>query len=243
MPGDLDRSIRHPQRCLPDECVGRDLHVVARPGESDLRSPAPSTFVFITGLGQHLDLCVELVVQVVELPQDRSGARDEPLPNPCDVAGPPGRLGRWMTPSPSSSHAMTVGAIGRLTHRRSTGSPKTVSNQRIHHRDMRRIRHPQPEVTLVVLDDDAVVADHARTLFEANVPLAVVSNHYTAVVPFMLGNNGYTVALVADVDDPAQLAGAIAITEQRLGPVAAVLRYATDLPHRPSGSHSPASAA
>ncbi len=108
---------------------------------------------------------------------------------------------------------------------------------------MRRIRHPQPEVTLVVLDDDAVVADHARALFEANVPLAVVSNHYTAVVPFMLGNNGYTVALVADVDDPAQLAGAIAITEQRLGPVAAVIRYATDLPHRPSGSHSPASAA
>ncbi|MCH5642087.1 MULTISPECIES: hypothetical protein [unclassified Gordonia (in: high G+C Gram-positive bacteria)] len=102
---------------------------------------------------------------------------------------------------------------------------------------MRRIRNPRPDVTLVVLDDDASVADHARTLFAAQAPLAVVSAHYSQVVPFMLGNNGYTVALVADVDDPNQLAEAIAITEQRLGTVAAVVRYAADLPHSaPSGT-------
>ncbi|MDL9938432.1 hypothetical protein QSJ18_16910 [Gordonia sp. ABSL1-1] len=100
-----------------------------------------------------------------------------------------------------------------------------------------RIHHPRPEVTLVVLDDDPAVADHARALFDAGHPLAVVSNHYSAVVPFMLGNNGDTVALVADVDDPSQFASAIATTERRLGTVAEVIRYRTDLP---ATAHNPA---
>ncbi|MXP22972.1 hypothetical protein GIY30_16670 [Gordonia sp. HNM0687] len=87
-----------------------------------------------------------------------------------------------------------------------------------------------PHVALVVVDDDPAVRDHARTLFAHDIPFGVVSGHYSAVVPFMLGNNGHTVALVADVDDPDQLAEAIVATERRLGPVGAVIRYASDLP-------------
>ncbi|MFW0784465.1 hypothetical protein AAFP35_08060 [Gordonia sp. CPCC 206044] len=86
------------------------------------------------------------------------------------------------------------------------------------------------EVPLVVLDDDAAVLEHARSLFRHGVPLAVISSHYSEVVPFMLGNNGRTVALVADVDDPDQLAGAITVVEGRLGRVGSVVRYGTDLP-------------
>ncbi|MEE3848958.1 hypothetical protein VZC37_01335 [Gordonia sp. LSe1-13] len=97
-----------------------------------------------------------------------------------------------------------------------------------------------PDVALVVVDDDPAVLDHARDLFRRNVPLAVVSNHYADVVPFMLGNNGYTVALVADVDDPGQLAEAIVITERRLGPVGSVIRYAADLSAAGSGTAAPA---
>ncbi|GAA1481644.1 hypothetical protein GCM10009624_20840 [Gordonia sinesedis] len=92
-----------------------------------------------------------------------------------------------------------------------------------------RHSHTRPEVPLVILGDDDLVWAHARRLFAANVPLAVVSCSYSDVVPFMLGNNGYTVALVADVDDTAQLADAIVSVEQRLGPVGSVIRYASDL--------------
>lgn len=106
---------------------------------------------------------------------------------------------------------------------------------------MRRIRNHRQSVSLVVLDDDPVVADHARTLFATGAPLAVVSSYYSQVVPFMLGNNGHTVALVADVDDPTQLAEAIVITEQRLGTVSAVIRYLGDLPRdHPTNSSSTA---
>ncbi|MFI8773434.1 hypothetical protein ACIGKQ_14885 [Gordonia sp. NPDC062954] len=87
-----------------------------------------------------------------------------------------------------------------------------------------------PDVALVVVDDDPAVLDHARALFAHDIPFGVVGSQYSAVVPFMLGNNGHTVALVADVDDPDQLAGAIMTTERRLGPVRAVIRYASDLP-------------
>lgn len=72
-----------------------------------------------------------------------------------------------------------------------------------------RMHKPAPEVPMIVLTDDRAVHAYADTLFDAGVPLAVVSSTYSDVVPYMLGNNGHTVALVADVDDPEQLAGAI----------------------------------
>ena len=87
-----------------------------------------------------------------------------------------------------------------------------------------------PTVPLVVLDDDPIVLDHARDLFRRDIPLGVVSSQYSAAIPFMLGNNGHTVALVADVDDPDQLAEAIVLVERRLGHVGSVVRYAADLP-------------
>lgn len=86
-----------------------------------------------------------------------------------------------------------------------------------------------PDIPLVVLDDDPAVLDYARDLFHRDIPLSVVSSSYSTVVPFMLGNNGHTVALVADVDDTEQLAEAIVLTEKRLGHVNRVIRYATDL--------------
>ncbi|MGV9710637.1 hypothetical protein ACWDTI_08225 [Gordonia sp. NPDC003424] len=98
-----------------------------------------------------------------------------------------------------------------------------------------------PDVPLVILDDDPTVLDYARTLVAHNVPVSVVSTSYTTVVPFMLGNNGHTVALVADVDDTDQLAGAILATERRLGHVDRVIRYATDLPD--AGKPHPAATA
>ncbi|MFT4127820.1 MAG: hypothetical protein QM662_16525 [Gordonia sp. (in: high G+C Gram-positive bacteria)] len=91
---------------------------------------------------------------------------------------------------------------------------------------------PRPTVPLVVLTDDRAVRDYAQSLFDARIPVAIVSSTYSDIVPFMLANNGFTVALVADVDNPDQLAGAILTAEQRLGPVGAVIRYATDLPTR-----------
>lgn len=87
-----------------------------------------------------------------------------------------------------------------------------------------------PDVPLVVLDGDPSVIDYARTLVAHDVPVSVVSTSYSTVVPFMLGNNGHTVALVADIDDTDQLAGAIVATERRLGHVDRVIRYASDLP-------------
>lgn len=103
---------------------------------------------------------------------------------------------------------------------------------RLHHDTTR-------DVPLVVIDDDPVVADHARALFAAGRPMAVVSSRYSDIMPFMLRNNGHTVALVANVDDTAQLAEAIVLVERRLGHVASVIRYASDLPtarHRAAGS-------
>lgn len=101
---------------------------------------------------------------------------------------------------------------------------------------MKMHKQPTPDVPLVVLDDDALVATTPRPC-STGTPVAVVSSNYYDVVPFMLRNNGHTVALVADVDDTTQLAEAILIVEQRLGHVAAVIRYETDLataPHRNS---------
>lgn len=106
-----------------------------------------------------------------------------------------------------------------------------------------RHKNSRPAVPMVVLGDDDAVRAHADSLFEANQPLAVVSSSYCDVVPFMLGNNGYTVALVADVDDTAQLADAIVSIERRLGPVGAVVRYASDLAAPAVSSTSNSSAA
>ncbi|WP_238421982.1 hypothetical protein [Gordonia sp. 'Campus'] len=93
---------------------------------------------------------------------------------------------------------------------------------------MRRNKHVT-SVPLVVLENPAAI-DHAYDLFRHDIPLAVVSSQYSAVLPFMLGNNGHTAALVADVDDPGQLAEAIVIIERRFGRVDSVIRYAADLP-------------
>ena len=109
---------------------------------------------------------------------------------------------------------------------------------------MKMHKQPIPDVPLVVLDDDALVSRYAKTLFDEGTPVAVVSSNYYDVVPFMLRNNGHTVALVADVDDTTQLAEAIMIVEHRLGHVAAVIRYEADLataPHRDS-THSASAA-
>lgn len=93
-----------------------------------------------------------------------------------------------------------------------------------------RIHKPAAEVPMIVLTEDSAVRAYAEHLFDADIPVAIVSSNYSDVIPFMLGNNGHTVALVADVDDPEQLAGAIVTIERRLGPVGSVVRYATDLP-------------
>ncbi|MFT3716149.1 MAG: hypothetical protein QM774_09440 [Gordonia sp. (in: high G+C Gram-positive bacteria)] len=87
-----------------------------------------------------------------------------------------------------------------------------------------------PQAQLVVLDDDQAVLDYAHALADADQPIGVVSSGYRLVIPFLIGNAGHTVALVADPDDPAQLAAAIARVEERLGRVSAVIRTAADIP-------------
>lgn len=96
-----------------------------------------------------------------------------------------------------------------------------------------RIHKPAPEVPMIVLTEDPAVRAYAEQLFEADVPVAIVSSSYSDVIPFMLDNNGHTVALVADIDDPEQLASAIVTIERRLGRVGSVVRYAADLPVSP----------
>ncbi|MDS1115211.1 hypothetical protein RD149_15715 [Gordonia westfalica] len=86
-----------------------------------------------------------------------------------------------------------------------------------------------PSVPLVVLDE-TIAHDYARSLFDRDIPLGVISSTYYRVLPFMLYNNGHTVAVVADADDPGELAEAIVIVERRLGRVNSVVRYASDLP-------------
>ncbi|MFT4042066.1 MAG: hypothetical protein QM673_02765 [Gordonia sp. (in: high G+C Gram-positive bacteria)] len=95
---------------------------------------------------------------------------------------------------------------------------------------MRTPRTITTDVPLIVLDDDEAVAEYAERRFRAGIPLAVVSGHYSDVIPYMLHNNGHTVALVADVNDPVQLAETIVLVERRLGRVGSVIRYGTDLP-------------
>ncbi|WP_161893988.1 hypothetical protein [Gordonia spumicola] len=88
---------------------------------------------------------------------------------------------------------------------------------------MRNHRRITPtDIPLIVLDDETV--EYARTLAAAGTPMAVVSDRYTPVLPFMIGNNGYTVALVADVDDPIQLAEVLGRVESRIGPVTRTVR-------------------
>ncbi|MEP9392380.1 hypothetical protein ABLE92_01535 [Gordonia sp. VNQ95] len=96
-----------------------------------------------------------------------------------------------------------------------------------------RIHKHTPEIPMIVLTDDPAVRGYADALFDTDVPVAIVSASYADVVPYMLGNNGHTVALVADVDDPEQLAAAILTVERRLGTVGSVIRYGADLPTSP----------
>ncbi|GAC70451.1 hypothetical protein [Gordonia soli] len=91
------------------------------------------------------------------------------------------------------------------------------------------------EVPLVVLDDDSAVRAIAQQMFADGSPMGIVGRSYADVVPFMLGNNGRVVALIADVDDPDQLAGAIRTVESRLGTVGSIIRFSADLP---STSHA-----
>ena len=83
---------------------------------------------------------------------------------------------------------------------------------------------------LVILDDEAAVANSAPDLFTRNEPLGVISTRYSVIMPFMVSNNGRTVALIADADDPKQLSEAVAIVERRLGHLSSVIRYRTELP-------------
>ncbi len=83
---------------------------------------------------------------------------------------------------------------------------------------MRNRRKITPtDIPLIVLDDETT--EYARRLAEAGTPMAVVSDQYAPVLPFMVGNNGYTVAMVADVEDPIQLADVLGRVESRIGPV------------------------
>ncbi|MBM7366160.1 hypothetical protein [Gordonia hydrophobica] len=80
------------------------------------------------------------------------------------------------------------------------------------------------DIPLLVLGDDDVAAV-ARDLSAQGLPMAVVGSDYASVVPFMTGRRiGYTVALVADVDDPIQLADVLSRVESRLGPVTRTVR-------------------
>lgn len=115
-----------------------------------------------------------------------------------------------------------------LSDSKHTATAQCALTSRVDPQNMKRTTH-RASVPLVVLDDPAAL-DYARSLFDCDIPLGVVSSRYSVILPFMVGNNGLTVALVADVDDPDQLAGAIGIVERRLGRVTSVIRYAGDVP-------------
>ncbi|MGO3327400.1 hypothetical protein [Gordonia sp. (in: high G+C Gram-positive bacteria)] len=79
------------------------------------------------------------------------------------------------------------------------------------------------DIPLLVIDDDTA-SRLAHELTSTGRPVAIVGRDYRSVVPFMVGRSGYTVALVADVDDPIQLADVFDRVESRLGPVTRTLR-------------------
>lgn len=91
-------------------------------------------------------------------------------------------------------------------------------------------------VELIVLDDEAA-RRYAHELLDAGLPVAVVARTASLVVPF-LEAGGQTVAVVADIDDPDQLAGAIMRVESRLAPVGALIRYRCDVPVHPTAFHA-----
>ncbi|MDR2280228.1 MAG: hypothetical protein LBE07_05135 [Gordonia sp. (in: high G+C Gram-positive bacteria)] len=78
------------------------------------------------------------------------------------------------------------------------------------------------DIPLIVLDDETT--EYARSLADQGTPMAVVSVQYSPVLPFMVGNKGYTVAMVADVDDPIQLADVLGRVESRIGAVTRTVR-------------------
>ncbi|GAA4682431.1 hypothetical protein [Gordonia humi] len=64
------------------------------------------------------------------------------------------------------------------------------------------------DIPLLILGDDDVAA-LARELSTRGQKMAVVGGDHRSVTEFMVGRrSGYTVALVADVDDPIQLSSA-----------------------------------
>ncbi|WP_335334151.1 hypothetical protein [Gordonia phthalatica] len=79
-----------------------------------------------------------------------------------------------------------------------------------------------------MLNDQTI--DYARSRAAAGTPMAVVSDKYSTVVPFMLGNNGYTIALVADVNDPIQLDEVLDRVQSRIGAVTRTVRGTDSLP-------------
>ncbi|EGD54469.1 hypothetical protein [Gordonia neofelifaecis] len=85
------------------------------------------------------------------------------------------------------------------------------------------------DIPLLILDDESVAAYAARLAADRR-PMAVVSSSYSPVLPFMIGNNGYTVAMVADVNDPIQLADVIDRVQSRLGPISRTVHDSSDLP-------------
>lgn len=95
-------------------------------------------------------------------------------------------------------------------------------------RNMVITQHFHLSVTLVILDGDDAVAEYAHSLHRAGVRLAVLGASAESTAPFATGSAALT--LVADVDDPDQIARAITVVEERLGRVTGVIRYRSDLP-------------
>ncbi|MEZ5212953.1 MULTISPECIES: hypothetical protein [unclassified Gordonia (in: high G+C Gram-positive bacteria)] len=95
---------------------------------------------------------------------------------------------------------------------------------------MTPIQHPQfalPTVQVVVLDDPAA-HDYARRLAATGARFGVIGARSVDVVPYLTGATGNVVALIADADDPAQLADAVSRVEDRLQALAAVVRHRRD---------------
>lgn len=88
---------------------------------------------------------------------------------------------------------------------------------------MRNTKITPTDTPLLVVDDEAI-AQMARDLTATGTPIAVVGRDYGSVVPFMVGRSGYTVALIADVDDPIQMADVLQRVESRIGTVTRTVR-------------------
>ncbi|MFT3660220.1 MAG: hypothetical protein QM809_02140 [Gordonia sp. (in: high G+C Gram-positive bacteria)] len=114
-----------------------------------------------------------------------------------------------------------------ITHPASSASPT-------------RPEAPPRTVQLVILDSPAAHR-YARALARNGVGFGVVGDRASDVVPFLTGSGGGVVALVADPDDPGQLADAVDRVERRLTARAVLIRHHGDplLAAAPSAGRAP----